>query len=81
MTFAIRRRPFICLLCCLLCAGALLFSYSEAVRGVNTYTDYAGRSYEADVSYDHIYRYNDTFVGSMNGGLELGSEWEELKKK
>lgn len=53
---------------------------SDGIRGVNTYTDSNGRGYEADVSYEHIYRHNDTFVGSKDGSLQLGPEWEELER-
>ena len=54
---------------------------SEAVRGVNSYTDSTGRQYEADVAYDHVYRHgDDTFAGSKNGSVDLGPEWEELKR-
>lgn len=55
---------------------------SDGIRGVNTYTDSAGNTYKADVSYDHIYKgINNTFVASKNGGLELGPQWEELNLK
>ncbi len=54
---------------------------SEAIRGVNSYTDSTGRAYEADVSYDHIYRNNDTFVGSKDGSVNLGPGWEELTRR
>lgn len=55
---------------------------SEAVRGVNSYTDFTGRQYEADVAYDHVYRRGDgTFAGSKNGSADLGPEWEELKRR
>ncbi len=55
---------------------------SEAIRGVNSYTDSAGRQYEADVAYDHVYRRgDDTFAGSKNGSVDLGPEWEELKRR
>lgn len=55
---------------------------SEAVRGVNSYTDSTGRQYEADVAYDHVYRRgDDTFAGSKNGSVDLGPEWEELKRR
>lgn len=37
--------------------------------------------YQADVAYEHIYRNGDTFVGSKDGSLELGPQWEELKKE
>ena len=53
---------------------------SDGIRGVNTYTDSTGRGYEADVGYEHIYRHNDTFVGSKDGSLQLGPEWEELER-
>lgn len=55
--------------------------YSEAVRGVDIYTDSDGNAYEADIKYDHIYRNNGSFVGSSNGSLDLGPEWEELNLK
>jgi len=54
---------------------------SEAVRGVNSYTDSAGNAYEADVKYDHIYRNGSCFAGSTNGSASLGPEWEELKRR
>lgn len=54
---------------------------SEAIRGVNSYTDSTGHAYEADVAYDHVYRKGDTFVGSKNGSWEAGPEWEELKRR
>lgn len=53
---------------------------SDGIRGVNTYTDSAGRGYEADVGYEHIYHHNGTFVGSKDGSLQLGPEWEELER-
>ena len=54
---------------------------SEAIRGVNSYTDSTGRQYEADVAYDHVYQSGDTYVGSKNGSLDMGPEWEELKRR
>ena len=53
---------------------------SEAVRGVNSYMDSAGNTYEADVKYDHVYRNGSYFAGSTNGSASLGPEWEELKR-
>ena len=53
---------------------------SDGIRGVNIYTDSAGRGYEADVGYEHIYHHNGTFVGSKDGSLQLGPEWEELER-
>lgn len=52
---------------------------TDGIRGVNTFSDSAGR-YEADVKYDYIYRNGDTFIGSTDGSLDLGPQWEELKK-
>lgn len=54
---------------------------SQAVRGVNEYESSYGDTYEASVEYDHIYQNADTFVGSKDINLDLGPEWEELKKK
>ncbi len=53
---------------------------TQGIRGVDNFTDSSGTRYEADVRYDHIYRRGDTFVGSTDGGLELGPDWEELKR-
>lgn len=55
--------------------------YSEAVRGVNTYTDASGREFQANVGYDHVYQRGSTFVGSKDGGVDLGPDWQELKRK
>lgn len=55
--------------------------YSDAVRGVERYTDSTGRVYEADVKYDHIYKNGDKYAGTVFGGADLGADWEELKKK
>lgn len=60
--------------------------YSEAIRGVNTYTTPGGRTVEASVGADHVYQnpYGDIFGVSGNG---LDSEtamrlnWTELHKK
>ncbi len=54
---------------------------SEAIRGVNSYTDSTGQAYEADVRYDHIYRNGNTFVGSQDGSAYLGPGWEELTRR
>ena len=53
---------------------------SQAIRGVDTYTDSYGTAYEADVSFNHIYTNGNTFAGSKDGELNLGPDWEELKK-
>lgn len=54
--------------------------YSEAIRGVNTYSDNSGRDFEASVAYDHVYQKGSTFIGSKDGSLNLGPDWTELKK-
>ena len=53
---------------------------TQGIRGVDTYWDSSGRSYEADVKYDHIYKNGNTFVASSDGSLHLGPDWEELKR-
>ena len=53
---------------------------SDGIRGVEYYHDSCGNAYQADVKYDHIYKNRDTFVGSTDGSLHLGPDWEELKK-
>lgn len=53
---------------------------TDGIRGVEYYHDTNGQTYKADVKYDHIYKKGSTFVGSSDGSLELGPEWEELKK-
>lgn len=54
---------------------------SEAIRGVNTYTDTYGRDFQAGVQYDHVYQKGSDFVGVVDGSLNLGPDWTELKKK
>ena len=61
--------------------GNIADKYSEAVRGVNTYTNASGRDFQADVGYDHVYQRGSTFVGSKDGSVELGPDWQELKRK
>ena len=53
---------------------------TDGIRGVEYYHDTSGQTYQADVKYDHIYKKGSTFVGSSDGSLQLGPEWEELKK-
>ena len=53
---------------------------SDGIRGVEHYQDSYGNVYQADVKYDHIYKNGNTFVGSTDGSLQLGPDWEELKK-
>lgn len=61
-------------------------SYSEAVRGVNTYTTPTGGTVELNVSADHVYRntYGDTIGVSgtaVDPELAARLNWTELEKK
>ena len=53
---------------------------TDGIRGVEHYRDSYGNAYQADVKYDHIYKNGNTFVASTDGSLQLGPDWEELKK-
>ena len=53
---------------------------SDGIRGTERYRDSCGNAYEADVKYDHISKKGDSFVGSTDGSLQFGPDWEELKK-
>ena len=53
---------------------------SDGIRGVEHYRDSYGNAYQANVKYDHIYKNGNTFVGSTDGSLQLGPDWEELTK-
>lgn len=54
---------------------------SEAVRGVNTYTDRCGRDVEADVRYERVFQRGSDYAGSTSAGAEPGGDWEELKRR
>ena len=61
-------------------------NYSEAVRGVNTYTMPTGRTVECDVTADHVYqnRYGDTIGVSgraVDPEVAAKLDWTELNKK
>lgn len=61
-------------------------NYSEAVRGVNTYTTPSGRTAECSVTADHVYqnRYGDTIGVSGNAvdpDVAAKLEWTELKRR
>ena len=61
-------------------------NYSEAVRGVNTYTTPTGRTVECDVTADHVYqnRYGDTIGVSgraVDPEVAAKLDWTELNKK
>ena len=53
--------------------------WSEAIREVNSYDTLGGNRVEADLSYDHVYQNNDTFVGVSGGTLD-NSDYTELNK-
>ena len=53
---------------------------TDGIRGVDHYRDSYGNTYQADVKYEHIYKNGNTFVASTDGSLQLGPDWEELKK-
>ena len=61
-------------------------NYSEAVRGVNSYTAPSGATVECDVTADHVYqnRYGDAFGVSGNAvdpDVASRLDWTELKRK
>ena len=53
--------------------------WSEMIREVNSYDTLGGNRVEADLSYDHVYQNNDTFVGVSGGTLD-NSDYTELEK-
>ena len=53
--------------------------WSEAIREVNSYDTMGGNLVEADLSYDHVYQNNDTFVGVSGGTLD-NSDYTELDR-
>lgn len=57
----------------------MMNNYSEAIRGVNSYTDNYGNKVEASVRYDHVYQNGNQYVAS-DVNLEPGPGWTELKK-
>ena len=61
-------------------------NYSEAVRGVNTYTTPSGGTVECSVTADHVYqnRYGDTIGVSGNAvdpDVAAKLNWTKLEKK
>ena len=61
-------------------------NFSEAIRGVNTYTTTDGRNVEVDVSADHVYenKYGDVYGVSGNAlddDLLNRINWTEINKK
>lgn len=57
----------------------MMNNYSEAIRGVNSYTNTYGEKVEASVRYDHVYQNGNQYVAS-DVNLEPGPGWTELKK-
>ena len=57
-------------------------NWSEAIRGVNSYTTTDGRTVEHSVVSDHVYQtpYGDT-VGVSGTLPEVPSDWTELNRK
>ena len=53
--------------------------WSEAIREVNSYDTLGGNRVEADLSYDHVYQNDDTFVG-VSGGTFDNPDYTELDK-
>ena len=53
--------------------------WSEAIREVNSYDTLGGNRVEADLSYDHVYQNNDTFVGVSGTTLD-NSDYTELDR-
>lgn len=61
-------------------------NYSEAVRGVNTYTTPSGGTVECSVTADHVYqnRYGDTIGVSgtaVDPDVAAKLDWTELNRK
>lgn len=54
---------------------------SEAVRGVNTYTDNHGLDVEADVRYERVFQRGSDYAGTTSAGAEPGGDWVELKRR
>lgn len=54
---------------------------SEAVRGVNTYTDTYGRQVEADVKYERVFQRGSVYAGTQEAGYDPGADWVELHRK
>lgn len=55
-------------------------AWSEAIRGVNTYTTSDGREVEVDVRYDRAYENQAGDVMGWDSGFEPGSDWTEIPR-
>ena len=55
--------------------------YSEAIRGVNTYTTSDGREVELSVHADHAYENQAGDVIGTSRGFDPGADWTEINKR
>lgn len=56
---------------------------SEAIRGVNSYSNGEDSVVEADVRFDRVYRndsYSDLYAAA-EGEIDMGSDWTILKRR
>ena len=60
--------------------GSSAPDFSEAIRGVNTYTTSDGRQVEVDVRYDRAYENQGGDVMGWDSGFEPGSDWTEIPR-
>lgn len=61
-------------------AGASVGDFSEAIRGVNTYTTSDGREVEVGVWADRAYENQAGDVIGGSGGFEPGADWTEIPR-
>ena len=60
--------------------GSAAPDYSEAIRGVNTYTTSDGREVEVSVHADRAYENQAGDVIGTSGGFEPGANWTEIPR-
>lgn len=60
--------------------GSSAPDFSEAIRGVNTYTTSDGREVELDVRYDRAYENQAGDVIGGSGGFDPGADWTEIPR-
>ena len=61
-------------------AGGAAPDFSEAIRGVNTYTTSDGREVEVTVRADRAYENQAGDVIGTSGGFEPGADWTEIPR-
>ena len=61
-------------------AGGAAADFSEAIRGVNTYTTSDGREVEVSVRADRAYENQAGDVIGASGGFEPGADWTEIPR-